>query len=104
MSAQVLAVISSIIIHFQILQLNSLIPTQVTLQHQRFSNHSPSIYTFVHLPTSTTQRKSAEMADTVGDSGSELQDGVHADVPNLLNIDNLRISISTQTNEVRTLS
>ncbi|KAH0366901.1 hypothetical protein KCU65_g5010, partial [Aureobasidium melanogenum] len=39
------------------------------------------------------------MADTVGGSGSELQDGVHADVPSPSNIDNSQISISTQIDE-----
>ncbi|KAG9523703.1 hypothetical protein KCU93_g6517, partial [Aureobasidium melanogenum] len=39
------------------------------------------------------------MADTIGNSGDGLQDGSHADVPNLSNIDNSQISISTKTDE-----
>lgn len=41
------------------------------------------------------------MADTIDNSGDGLQDGSHADVPNLSNIDNSQISISTQIDEVR---
>ncbi|KAG9685077.1 hypothetical protein KCU60_g15088, partial [Aureobasidium melanogenum] len=39
------------------------------------------------------------MPDTTGNSGDGLQDGLHADVPNLANMDNSQVSISTQTDE-----
>ncbi|KAH0278883.1 hypothetical protein KCU91_g2136, partial [Aureobasidium melanogenum] len=39
------------------------------------------------------------MADTIGNGGDGLQDGSHAHVLNLSNIDNSQISISTQTDE-----
>ncbi|KAH0004688.1 hypothetical protein KCU78_g13278, partial [Aureobasidium melanogenum] len=39
------------------------------------------------------------MPDTIGNSSDGLQDGLHAGVPNLANMDNSQVSISTQTDE-----